>query len=153
MPLLLEPAAVEVSKGLIVLSILAAAMIWIRFAPSDPASWHVDPFAAKDPGIGGHLVTVSVPGSPDAVLAALHQLAIATPGTRVLAGALAESRITYVTRSRIWGFPDYTTVAVRPQAGDSQLAILGRLRFGKSDFRVNRDRIQGWLQAIEAVGQ
>ena len=98
-------------------------------------------------------MTVTVPGSPDAVLATLQDLAISTPRTSVLAGSLAEGRITYVTRSRIWGFPDYTSVAVRPQAGDSALAILGRLRFGKSDFRVNRDRIQGWLQAIEAVGQ
>jgi len=52
--------------------------------------------------------------------------------------------ITYVTRSRVFGFPDYTTVR---QAGP-QLEIYGRLRFGRSDLGVNAARIDGWLQSF-----
>ena len=56
--------------------------------------------------------------------------------------------ITYVTRSRVFGFPDYTTVR---QAGDT-LEIHGRLRFGESDMGVNAARVDGWLERLRQAG-
>ena len=60
-------------------------------------------------------------------LAAIDAAARATPRTRVLAGSVEAGMITYVTRSRLWAFPDYTTVAVAPAgaAGDPVLTLLG----------------------------
>ena len=69
-----------------------------------------------------------------------------TPRTVVLAGTPEEGMITYITRSRLWGFPDYTTVEARP----GMIVIHGRLRFGSSDVGVNRARIDGWLATLAA---
>jgi uncharacterized protein (DUF1499 family) len=72
----------------------------------------------------------------------------ATPRTHVLAGTPESGMITYVTRSAVFGFPDYTTLR---RAGD-QLEIYGRLRFGKSDLGVNATRIDGWLMRLRQGG-
>jgi uncharacterized protein (DUF1499 family) len=78
------------------------------------------------------------------VLTAVKAAAIATPRTRLLAGSVDDGLMTFQTRSQFWGFPDHTTVAV---TGDL-LVINGRLRFGRSDFGVNKTRIEGWLAAL-----
>jgi len=57
-------------------------------------------------------------------------------------------RITYVTRSRLWGFPDYTTVQVIPGAAGATLALHARARFGQSDVGVNRARVERWRDAL-----
>jgi uncharacterized protein (DUF1499 family) len=85
-----------------------------------------------------------VEAGPDG-LAKLDELAQATPRTTVLAGSVEDGMITYVTRTQVIGFPDYTTVQ---QDGDV-LRIHARLRFGRSDFGVNRDRVDGWLAALQ----
>ena len=64
----------------------------------------------------------------------------------MLAGSVEQGMITYVTRSIVVGFPDYTTVL---QNGD-QLVIYARLRFGRSDFGVNHARIKRWIDALQA---
>lgn len=151
------------SRAFVLLAVVAvgavgAGLAWIRLAPSDPTRWHVDPLAAPPPGAGG---VVLRPGSPDGaapvwpvpateLLAAFdrHVRAV-TPRLRVLAGSVREGRITYVVRSRLFGFPDYVTVAALPLGpGESTLAILSRLRFGRSDLGVNRARVQGWLRGF-----
>ena len=55
-------------------------------------------------------------------------------------------------RSRVWGFPDYVSVRVLPgdAEGTSTLAILSRLRFGRSDVGVNAARMQTWLAEVGA---
>ncbi|SEP57341.1 DUF1499 domain-containing protein [Thalassovita taeanensis] len=128
--------------GVIVLA-LVGLMIWIRVAPSDAARWHQPVDGDADRDFDGGVVRV-VPGD----LAALDRIIRATPRTRVLTGSVAEGRVTYVTRSVVWGFPDYTTVEAR----NGDLAIFARLRFGRSDLGVNGKRVAGWLQALAAQG-
>ena len=77
---------------------------YIRLAPSNPDRWHVDPSVASDPEHGG--VLRKVVGD----LATLDAVIKTAPRVRILAGAVAEGHITYVTRSRVLGFPDYITV-------------------------------------------
>ncbi len=129
----------------LVLAIIGSGMVWIRVAPSDPAVWHRQP-DAREPGdypqTGGFEAVRRADG-PNAV-AALHEVILATPRTRVLDGSVEAGMMTYVTRSRIMGFPDYTTVTLR---GDV-VSIWGRLRFGNSDLGVNRARIEGWLAKV-----
>jgi hypothetical protein len=128
--------------GLVLVAIVAG-MAYVRLAPSDPARWHAMPESLAPGDLAGGAVRV-VPGD----LAALDAIIRATPRSRVLAGDVAQGMITYVTRSRVFGFPDYTTVR---QSGE-RLEIYGRLRFGKSDLGVNAARIDGWLQRLGQAG-
>jgi hypothetical protein len=142
-----------IAGAIVVLVLLAMAAV--RLAPSDPATWHVDP-AAAEPGPGRFVVKpeggdtdgplLDMP--PREALAALDRIARATPRTEVLAGSVEEGRITYLTRSAVWGFPDYTSVAAVPAEGGARLAIYARLRFGQSDMGVNARRVQNWLDAL-----
>jgi uncharacterized protein (DUF1499 family) len=114
---------------------------YVRFAPSDPDRWHVDPSIASDPGRGGVLRKIT------SDLAAFDAIIRTGPRVRVLTGAVAEGHITYVTRSRVFGFPDYITVK---QIGP-ELIILSRLRFGRSDMGVNAARLNNWLEPLDTI--
>lgn len=138
---------------LLVLALVALA-VWIRVAPSDPQVWHVDPNAGVT-GAGSFAAgfedsaVYAVP--PEALLERVREIAEATPGTVELAGSPEAGRLTFVTRSQVIGFPDYTTVAAEAHDGGSRLAIYARLRFGRSDFGVNAARVNAWLQALEPL--
>jgi hypothetical protein len=138
--------------GLALPALLGAA--WVRLAPSDPALWHVDPqdvtrrggmnsFLA---GPGGDRPAVELPNPPGAVAARLDAIAMATPRTARLAGE--GTFVTYVTRSALFGFPDYTTVRILPTAMGSEVLIFARSRFGKSDLGVNRKRVEDWIARL-----
>jgi uncharacterized protein (DUF1499 family) len=141
----------------ILLLAVAAGLLYIRFAPSDPARWHTDPMTAPVPGMNGWLVRDgegSAPApvfvaTPEAVLDALDGVAMASPRTERLAGSAAEGRITWVTRSRLVGFPDYTTATAVEGEGGTRLVIHGRQRFGSGDWGVNRARVEDWLARLD----
>jgi uncharacterized protein (DUF1499 family) len=156
--------AVYVAFGL--LAALVAFAAYVRLAPSDPAVWHVSALPALPP-TGHYVITaldapgaitstmnsarayIELPGSPSSVLRRLDAIAMATPGTERLAGSPEERHITWVTRSALWGFPDYTTA----QAGVSDVAttdvaIFARSRFGKGDMGVNAARLKDWLSRL-----
>ena len=136
--------------------LVAVGLAYIRLAPSDPTRWHVDPLTADSPGEGGFLLRPDGGDArpdvhdttPQALLRAFDRTARARPRTRVLAGSVAEGRITYVARSRLMGFPDYVTVQAVPADGGAALAILARSRFGRSDLGVNRARTERWLDML-----
>ncbi len=139
----------------ILVLLFLAGTAWVRLAPSDPARWHVDPAAAETGAgrfvvrpEGGDIAGPVLPMPPAEALAALDAVARATPRTQVLAGSVEEGRITYVTRSLLWGFPDYTTVEAVPVEGGARLVIFARLRFGESDMGVNAARVRGWLEQV-----
>lgn len=133
--------------GGLVLATLAVAA-WVRLAPSDPARWHTDP-AEGAAGSNAHVAKTFLPLDPEASLAAFDRVAMAEPRTVRLAGSAAEGRITYVSRSRLWGFPDYTTVAAVPDGEGAWLVVHARARFGQSDLGVNAARVGRWLGALE----
>ncbi|MFD1508711.1 DUF1499 domain-containing protein [Lacimonas salitolerans] len=131
--------------GWLILAIVAMVLAfggWVRAAPSDPARWHVAVPEAQDSDRPGGVIRV-LPGQADR-LAELDAIIRATPRTRLLAGSVAEGRVTYITRSKLWGFPDYSTVETR----DGDLLIHARLRFGSSDMGVNRARVTDWLARL-----
>lgn len=121
------------------LALVVGLLAYIRLAPSDVAVWHVAPEVSADADLTGGVKRVVTAG-PDA-LARFAAVAQADERTSVLAGSVAEGMITFVSRTKVIGFPDYTTVQ---QDGES-LKIYGRLRFGKSDLGVNKARVEGWL--------
>ncbi|MCV6584088.1 MAG: DUF1499 domain-containing protein [Marinibacterium sp.] len=128
--------------------ILGAAVVvglgYIRLAPSDPNDWHVPLSITQDQDLEGGVERVRSDVTRD-MLVALDQVILATPRTQRLAGGAEGGHVTYVTRSKLFGFPDYTTFELR----DGTLMVFGRLRFGRSDLGVNRKRVDGWLSGIE----
>lgn len=130
--------------AVLVVLIVSGLALWVRLAPSDPARWHVAVLGAPEQFADGVLEVV--PGD-QAMLARMAEIAQATPRTRLLAGSTDEGRLTFVTRSRFWRFPDYTTLELR----GGQIYLHARLRFGRSDFGVNAARIQDWLKRAQAI--
>lgn len=124
---------------LVLVLIVAAGMAWIRLAPDDVSRWHRLPEGIENRDMEGGVMRV-VEGD----LVRLDRIIRTTPRTHVLAGSVDDRMVTYVTRSRVFGFPDYTTVE---QRGDD-LALFARLRYGKSDMGVNKARVEGWLTAL-----
>ncbi|MEO0939776.1 MAG: DUF1499 domain-containing protein [Pseudomonadota bacterium] len=130
--------------GWIVLAVAVGALAYIRLAPHDVARWHVPVTADADRDFAAGAARV-LPGDA-AALARVDAAARSLPRTRVLAGSVDEGRVTYVTRSALFGFPDYTTVELT----GGQLRMLARLRFGRSDLGVNSRRLQGLVAAAQA---
>ncbi|MEO0774123.1 MAG: DUF1499 domain-containing protein [Pseudomonadota bacterium] len=131
---------------ILLLAALIGVGLYVRLAPSDPARWHAmpDEMDNMDMGDGAKRVIAAQEGD----LARLHAIALSTPRTTALAGSVDEGMITYVTRSRVFGFPDYTTVT---KDADT-LKIHARLRFGKFDMGVNAARVDGWIAELERSG-
>lgn len=148
--------------GLVLSVIIVLALgvgLYVRLAPSNPAVWQVDPARVTAPKDKGHFLVRpeggDAPGQnyalrPEALLTAFDRIVLASPRTRVLAGSVAEGTITYITRSALWGFPDYTTVSAVPVADGARLVIFARQRFGSKDLGVNKARVLGWLAELDA---
>ncbi|MCA8878475.1 MAG: DUF1499 domain-containing protein [Rhodobacteraceae bacterium] len=146
----------------LILFTLVAALLgllaWIRLAPGDPARWHVDPLSVETPVPVGHFLIRPVGGDsqgpdfampPEELLAAFDNVARSQPRVTVLAGSVADGMITYVARSRWFGFPDYVSVRALPDGqGGSRLALFARQRFGRADMGVNRARTEAWLERM-----
>lgn len=126
---------------------VVAAALWVRLAPTDPVRWHTDPRSGTE-GTNSHVAKAFVPLAPHAALAALDAVALATPRTRRIAGSAEDGRITWVTRSALWGFPDFTTATAVPDGQGTSLLILARSRFGTYDWGVNRARVADWLSRL-----
>lgn len=124
----------------------------VRLSPLDVARWHVAPMVAEgnpaDTVVaqrgGATLHLSSALGTPEVLLARLDTIALATPRTIRIAGSVDEGRITWQTRSLIWGFPDYTTAEV----GEDGLHLWARQRLGTEDMGVNAARLNVWLAAL-----
>lgn len=126
-----------------VLFCLAGLAAYVRLAPDDVARWHqpINATSSKDFPSGAIRVFESEPSALMRVDAAARTL----PRTSVLAGSVEDGRITYITRTKWAGFPDYTTIEYR----DGQLRMHARLRYGLSDLGVNGKRLQGLRAAAE----
>lgn len=153
--------------------VLAVAQLafaaYVRLAPEDPARWHID-LADLGPRPDNAAVFCPTPGTrlssgtadaPD--LAALDAIAMAWPRTARLAGSVADGHITYVTRTRLMAFPDYTTVQIVEWPGPSDegeagervvdLCIVARQRYGLQDGGVNAARVQAWVQELYGLDE
>lgn len=154
--------------GWVVLAVIllaAGAMIYVRVAPLDPDSWHVDPVTAPTPETPNSfrvLAPGATPGPeemvspvyavpPAELMQAFDRMALAQPRTERLAGTPdGQGFVTYVQRTALVAYPDYISVRAVPAGeGGSALVILSRSRFGKSDLGVNRARITQWLEALD----
>lgn len=139
--------------ALIVAALAAAA--YIRMAPADPARWHTDPGSLPVTDCTALTTTRSTarvtclhPDPPAVLLARLDEIALASPRTRRLAGSAETGRITWESRSTLWGFPDYTTAQATAVPDGTRLDIQARSRFGDYDWGVNAGRLKNWLTRL-----
>ena len=145
---------------LLLLAALGAVMAYVRLAPMDLSKVHL-PSYPQGPGdypeTGGFKAVRMLAVSPEEALAAVKDVAEATTRTRLVAGSVDEGLMTFETRSRVFGFPDYTTVSILsadagPAQQDAPLVMIhARLRFGVDDLGVNQRRVESWLAALGGV--
>ncbi len=121
---------------------IVALLAFIRLAPSDVSRWHTPIGSAEDVTGAGWAARV-IPAT-SGLLSDLHQGMLALPRTELLAGSVGDGRLTYITRSKLIGFPDYTTI----EQDNGQIKLYGRLRFGKSDMGVNAKRLDGLIKSV-----
>lgn len=132
-------------------------LAYIRLAPSDPAVWHISPVTAVQAGqvscldsittqVNGARAACLSPETPETLLANLDEMALATPRTTRLSGTPQSGRITWVTRTALIGYPDYTTAEATQTPTGTRLDIHARQRFGGADFGVNTARMKAWLK-------
>lgn len=149
-------------KTAVILVLLAAAgfMLYVRFTPSDPAQWHVDPRAIPKPDTPNHWMIRPAGGDarppnyrlPAPELAALvDAVVLAQPRTRRVAGSVQSGHMTYLSRTPLMGYPDYISIRVHGTETGSSFAAFSRSRFGQSDLGTNRKRMEAWLAAIDAA--
>ncbi|SDE17091.1 Protein of unknown function [Limimaricola pyoseonensis] len=143
------------------LAATAAPLVWVRVAPADVTAWHVDPMHVprppRPPREGGWLVRTGEANAappvfetdPATLMTAFGEIMRAEPRTRMIYESPAEGRATWVTRTPLIGFPDYTSVKAVPEAGGAALMIWARNRFGVSDMGVNRKRVERWIAELE----
>jgi len=141
------------------LIVLGVVMAYVRYTPSDPAEWHVDPRAIPKPKTPNHWLVRPVGGDArppfypvdvPTLAAAVDRAAMALPRTDRLAGDVRAGHMTYLRRTPIMGFPDYMSVRVHLAEGGASLAIFSRARFGHSDLGVNRAWVEEVLAGVEA---
>lgn len=137
--------------------LIAALLVYIRLAPSDPARWHEDPRLVARPAtpnfhllrmVGGDALPPFFDEAPAALAQRVHDVALAD-GAQLLAGSVASGHMTFVSRTPLMGYPDYTSVLVEPAEDGALLLVFARARFGQSDLGVNRARVERWIAALQ----
>jgi uncharacterized protein (DUF1499 family) len=89
--------------------------------------------------------------APAELLAKLKRIALAEPDTSELScGADCDRTARILQHTRLMRFPDTIDIEVLPLANNqSTLSIYSRSLVGRSDFGVNRARIERWLAALD----
>ena len=144
-------------------------LAYIRLAPSDPAVWHIEPavlipdaaLSAREPDIapaatngpvnlpgGSFAIVVFEDAEAGTVMRNLDVVAQRSTRTTLLAGTPEQGHMTWVTRSRLLGFPDYTTAKAMQVDQNVHLLIVARQRFGREDLGVNSRRLSDWLAKL-----
>lgn len=135
---------------------LGLGLLYVRFAPVDAAARHVDPLLVERPGrpnhhlirpAGGDATAPIYTRTPDALARQIDEIARAD-GAELIAGSVAAGHMTYLTRTRWLGFPDFTTIKVLPAGRGATFAAFARARFGQSDMGVNRARLERWMAEL-----
>ena len=146
--------------ALVVLILLVAGFIgFIRLAPSIPDRWNLAIArdilaetgfcaAAMISERNGAYAACLSPMPPAALLTQIDTIAMTSPRTTRLAGSPGDGRITWITRTALMGFPDYTTAEAIETPSGTRLDIYARQRFGSGDHGVNAARLKDWLSRL-----
>ena len=146
--------------ALVTLALAASIMGYVWLAPSDPARWHEDPRLVARPARPNFYLVRMVGGDamPHVFQMGVQDLATRldaiarADGGKLIGGSLASGHMTYLTRSPVMGFPDYTSVLIEPAGDGAMVLVFARARFGHSDMGANRARTEQWLKALQDNG-
>ncbi len=148
-----------VNTTVLVILVLVSGLVYVRLAPDDIAMMHVlPPVGAATPdnpvlSRNGVLFAEDFQSPPAKLMEMVEKVANDTPRTQLVGGKSGDDFLTFVTRSLVFGFPDYTTVRAVPMGKGTRLIIMARLRYGQSDFGVNEARVRAWLKDLKALDQ
>lgn len=140
---------------LLVLLGLIGFAVYVRVLPTSAALWHQPSYPSglgHIEGANSHLWRGPQTEDGRADMAMINAVILSTARTEVIAGSVEEGMITYITRSRWWQFPDFTTLernVALIEGGPRVISIYSRAQFGSSDLGVNRRRIERWLIDLE----
>lgn len=133
----------------------------IRLAGDDVAVWHVDPSVVEPGARRNDFLMRSGDGDADSAVFAMEgaelagifdEYVLSRPRVTRLAGTPDQLWMTYIQRSKWFGFPDYISVRISPvEGGHSGLTIYSRARYGGSDLGVNRARVTGWIEGLRSI--
>ena len=102
-------------------------------------------------GAAPHAESPAFPVPVEALGQAWRELAAAQPRVTLLVESADGLQLDYLQRSARVRFPDIITVRfIALSPSQSTLAIYSRSLYGKSDFGVNRRRIESWLELLRA---
>jgi len=127
----------------ILIGLVLAFAAYVRAAASEPNRWHISINAETESNLAGGAVRILPNGTE--TLTVLNRNMLNRPRTKILAGSIEQGRITYITLTKLMGYPDYTTIE---QSGEN-IKLFARLRFGKSDLGVNAARLEQLKGALE----
>ena len=137
---------------LYVLGFAALAIIVARFIPVDTEPFHEDPAEPETRRSEVRLIGPDAPRFPadaDTVLTELSHIASRDWSVGRVEGSIDEGMITFVARSRVFGFRDFLTVQAIDDTGAAKLSAFARPRFNVYDWGVNRKRLDRWLGELE----
>lgn len=126
------------------LALALALALYVRFAPSDPVRWHVDPQSATDPTTPNFHRVDRVVAAPPSEVAARIAARAGIEGARLLAGDPA-THATWIARTPLMRYPDYVSIRLIPEGEGTRIVAFSRARFGSGDQGVNRARLRRWL--------
>lgn len=129
--------------GYLLIFLIVGMAIYIRTAPIDTDHWHQPIHSEVDNTMKGGAIRI-LPNSQGA-FAALNGALKSLERTEVIAGSADSGHVTYVTRSKWIGFPDYTTL----EQSENNIKMYARLRFGRRDMGVNAARLRKLMSSID----
>ncbi len=94
------------------------------------------------------IATRRYPVPPARLFAAVRAVALAQPRTHQHAAFDDRLQAHFVARSALMNYPDLVAVQVTPE---SELILWSRSVYGRSDFGVNRARLEAWLAALDGA--
>lgn len=119
--------------------------VWVRIAPSPAATWHVaDPASFPDPSTPNFARADRLVQMPLSEVVSFINAQATSDGATLLAGS--ETNGTWLTRTRVMGYPDYVSVKLTAvNESETRMEVLSRSRFGYGDMGANRARLRRWL--------
>jgi uncharacterized protein (DUF1499 family) len=141
---------------LICLLICLLLFAYIRLSKVEQSIWHLDPDSITNININNSfLLNYANKGTKtfnlevNALFNILNNIIINDNCEKVF-GDINLGLITYVCRSKMFGFPDYVSINFKNLGvNKSSLSIFSRSRFGWYDFGKNKQRVQKWLTELK----
>jgi hypothetical protein len=129
-----------------------ALAIYMRQYPVPAERWHVDP-AEVSPREGSRSYHLSrgadaarLPGTPLEVALRFDRVAKSERAV-MLAGDPAAGHVSYVSRSRVFGFPDVVSIRLHAEGDMTRVEIFSRSVIGEYDWGMNAARVARWVAA------